>query len=259
MQPKLILRQNGVSHMESMAAVQYAMVNDIQTRKVDIENLKEHLEGLKDGSTLPLGSVEFIREVFALIGKNEPPNISYPDCLSSWLNRAVTETTLDHIHGEVFVKPLATKCFTGFVFNSQNPSESAIEQKDTIAALPGSTPVWVSDPVSFVSEWRFYIENNQVLGHGRYDDGPDDATMPSLMDVHEMVLQFSKHTAPSAYSIDVGILDNGKTTLVECNDAWALGLYKGTMTPKKYMDMLTTRWSEIVSSVTPSEHISPGM
>jgi hypothetical protein len=50
--------------------------------------------------------------------------------------------------------------------------------------------------------------------------------------------------APISYTIDVGLLENGKTTLIECNDGWSVcdyGLY-----PEIYFQFLVDRWKQIV-------------
>ena len=50
---------------------------------------------------------------------------------------------------------------------------------------------------------------------------------------------------PKAYCIDVGILDNGETALIEINDAFSIGKY--SMSNEVYAELLITRWNEIKS------------
>ena len=53
---------------------------------------------------------------------------------------------------------------------------------------------------------------------------------------------------PIAYSLDIGMLDWGEPALVEVNDAWALGFYKGTLSDKDYIEMLYDRWQQLIST-----------
>src|SRR3546814_7795613 len=82
------------------------------------------------------------------------------------------------------------------------------------------------------------------LGWARYDpDGADDAPLPDAHDVQQMIRDHHKgealqeRTHLCAYSLDVGVLDSGQTALVEVNDAWALGLYRGMSDIAGYLKM----------------------
>lgn len=55
--------------------------------------------------------------------------------------------------------------------------------------------------------------------------------------------------APAAFSLDIGVLEPGETALIECNDAWALGYYRGTLSHRDYIDMLWRRWDQIARLV----------
>ena len=104
----------------------------------------------------------------------------------------------------------------------------------------------MSEPVSFVSEWRYYVVGGVVKGFGRYDpDGADDAPLPDTNIVADAVLAMSAAGANLTYGLDFGVLDTGETVLVECNDAYALGLYGKALSSKDYMNMLKVRWDQI--------------
>ena len=55
--------------------------------------------------------------------------------------------------------------------------------------------------------------------------------------------------APSACTIDVGVLDSGKTVLVEVNDGFAFGTYG--LDPLRHAAMLEDRWCEMVGLPLP--------
>jgi hypothetical protein len=245
-----ILRQAGTSHIEPMVAAQHAMTADVPIKAVRLEALEDHAEALRQGSTLPIGSVEFVRKAMTLAGIDEPENLSYPEPLRPYLRREVRQRTAGSVLGHWFIKPTTTKKFTGFVFDTLGNPEHLCgydrAQYNVFLSLPPETSVWVSEPVTWLSEFRYYVVDGEVRGEGRYDDAPDDMPVPDYFQVGEMaaILARSPH-APAAFSLDVGVLDSGETALIECNDAWALGYYKGTLSHKDYIEMLWRRWEQL--------------
>jgi hypothetical protein len=245
-----ILRQSGTSHKEPIEAIQYAITTDTDIVSVSLENLADHADLLRQGATLPIGTVEFIREAMALVGIAEPENLSYPDMLKPYLFRQVKRLEAGRVIGHWFIKPTTTKAFTGFVCDTLgNPEHlNGYEriQYQAFLSLPPETPVWVSEPVTWLSEVRYYIIDGKVRGEGRYDDAPDDMPMPDRELVNQMAaLMAAAENAPVAFSLDVGVLDSGQTALVECNDAWALGFYKGTLSRAAYIELLWRRWQQL--------------
>lgn len=245
-----ILRQTGLNHIEPQVIAQHAMVADIPIKATTIECLEMHADALRHGTTLPVGSVEFVRKAMCLAGIEEPPNISYPAPLHEHLHRQVMQRPAGQILGTWFIKPVTTKVFSGFVFDTLSDPEhlSGYDQAqyNAFMALPPETPVWVSEPVTWLSEVRYYVIDGEVRGAGRYDDAPEDTPVPDALLVNEMTaLLADSPGAPAAFSLDVGILNTGATALIECNDAWALGYYKGTLSARDYTALLWRRWEQL--------------
>lgn len=245
-----ILRQAGTSHIEPMVAAQFAMTADVPIKATSLHALDDHATALQQGDTVPIGSVEFIRKAMALAGISEPANISYPESLRRYLRREVTQRTAGSVLGHWFIKPITTKVFTGFVFDTmENPEHLSghdREQYNVFLSLPPETPVWISEPVTWRSEFRYYVLNGEVRGEGRYDAAADSMPAPDMFLVNEMVWALAcTKNAPAAFSLDVGVLDTGETALIECNDAWALGYYKGSLAHKDYIRMLWMRWEQL--------------
>jgi len=83
------------------------------------------------------------------LGKPVPEVLDYPLELRSFLGREVRATILREIResvGPIFLKPVAHKLFTGFVWKKSRGDRLQL------AIYPSETPVWVSDVVNFVSE-----------------------------------------------------------------------------------------------------------
>lgn len=213
-----------------------------------LEQLVNHVEVLRKGA-LPVGSVEFVREAMRLAEIEEPPNISYPEKATSFFHRTIYQSQIQNITKRWFVKPISTKLFTGFVFDStQDPStynEHDYEQYSIFNSLSKDTLIWVSEPVNWLSEWRYYIAYNEIVGQGRYDpDGMDDAPEPELKVIKQCIRSLQ---IEHPYTLDFGVLSTGETALVEANDAWAIGLYGKAMAPRDYLYFLRTRWRSLVN------------
>jgi hypothetical protein len=234
-----------------MEVLQYAMTTDTPLASVSLERLEVYAHTLRQGATLPIGTVEFLRKAMSIVGVEEPDNLSYPEVLRPYLRRQVKLLPAGSVLGHWFIKPTTTKAFTGFVVDTLSNPDSLNDydriQYQAFLSLPPETLVWVGEPVKWLSEYRYYVINGRVRGEGRYDDGPDDMPAPCHVLVGEMaVLLASVPNAPAAFSLDIGVLSTGETALVECNDAWALGFYKGTLTRADYVELLWRRWAQLI-------------
>jgi len=241
--------------------MQYAMTADVPIQSARIESIEAHAEALREGTTVPVGSVEFVRAAMALAGIAEPANLSYPEALISYLHRKLEQRTAGSVHGHYFIKPTTTKLFTGFVIDTfGNPDHLSFHdraQYNAFLSLPPETLVWVSEPVTWLSEFRYYVVDGKVCGKGRYDDGPDNMPDPDEIKVEKMAALMARDpNAPAAFSIDAGVLDSGETALVECNDAWSLGYYKGTLSHRDYVTMLCRRWKQLAGNRNPRAKVS---
>ena len=231
----MIVAQIGHSQAETWAARVYG---DAKPARM------EDIPFLPKSGWMPIGTVEFCRAAMARQGVMPPLISTYPEVLRSYLRRPVWTGKAIQVRTSeqrFFVKPVDPKVFTGFVWQ-----DGGFDQYQFMAQ-PDDLPVWCSDVVSFVSEWRYYVCKGTIVGSGRYDDGSDDGPKPDMDIIAEMIRVFAPD-APAGYSLDVGVLDSGKTALVEVNDGWgSLGLYKGTCSPRDYLKLLEARWSEIAA------------
>ena len=195
-----------------------------------------------DPSYCPVGSVEFVREYMRACEIAEPAPLDYPEELTKYLYRKVARhASISTVGKHRFVKPVGTKSWTGGILRSLTIEPSMLD-----------TPIWASDPVNFVCEWRCYVMHGQLLFASRYDDQDDDRPEPDFLSVKNMIIDYTQ--APVAYTLDVGVLDSGETALVEVSDAWALGLYKPEPNAPRialgnyqraYAEMLWSRWNQL--------------
>lgn len=237
MTPIILQANNSVESRVISHAV--SLSNDYEIIRVDAKDLLKHINELKIG--LPIGSVEFIQQVMTILGIEQPNIFPYPIKDHKFLSRQVDSHINDrqYLSKSMFIKPQRLKAFNGFI----------IEPKLTcpVDYLLYDGLVWISEVVNFLSEYRYYIQNSKVLGYARYDDNEEEGShlIPDISMVEEYAgLVNLNHP----YVLDFGVLDNGKTALVEYNDFWAIGYYHGpdSITSKQYLELLFERWKSIV-------------
>lgn len=194
-----------------------------------------------------VGVAGYISDVFVAletIGAPRPPPIDYPEELKGFLGRNVYKTTLrnfllDDRKEPLFIKPSNDhKLFTGLVWNNTR------DQRYTMAPTPNKTEIWVSEVVEFVSEYRVFILDNEVLDCRRYKG--DWSKAPHRLTVL-MAVEAMEKVAPVAYCLDFGVTKKGETLLVEANDGFAMGPYG--LAPPQYACMVASRWRQLAMSL----------
>lgn len=158
-----------------------------------------------------------------------------------YLGRRVTYATMGEVRKEsniafpVFIKPngRAKEFVAGVVKGYDMVPFFFKDVKDDVEVL-------LSTPVDFVSEYRTYVCEGKILGLYWYIG--DNLIFPDPRIIQEMIKEYK--SSPIAYSLDVGVTREGKTLLIECNDAWSLGNYGLECT--KYAQMLAKRWRELM-------------
>lgn len=173
----------------------------------------------------------------------------YPDELMPYMHRKVerkkwVDAREAALEGHMFIKPVIQKQFTGAVLNTL---------LDTIRTgkVDPDHEVFVVEPVNFVSEWRVYVHEHEIVGVKPYfhKEIYDYQFAPAHIQVQRMINDY-KPSAPIAYGLDVGIIEqpatNYKTALVEINDGVCLGNYG--LDPIHYAEMIASRWQELTST-----------
>ena len=171
------------------------------------------------------------------MGKPIPPNVDYPDELQEYLGRKIWQGTLDEVRKStqpLFVKPIEHKLFTGFVWNNDRASRMRVVTQSS------DTPVLIAEPIQIAAEYRSFILYNKVVDCRLYKG---DWSKAPNRDIVESAVKKMKKVAPNAYCLDWGVLEDGKTILVEMNEGFAFGHYG--LNPVTYARMLSARWMEM--------------
>lgn len=186
------------------------------------------------------GTIKDVVQALKAIGLKRPPLFDYPPELEEFLGRKVWPGVLSDVRQigrPVFVKPAESqKLFTGFVWEGDNHSDSIL------ASYEDNIKVWFSDPVKFVSEYRTFCHDGEILDCRRYTG--DWSLAPNKSTVEAAVKAFLP-AAPRAFTLDFGVTESGETLLVEANDGFAIGHYG--LFVELYARMLSARWNEMVT------------
>jgi hypothetical protein len=193
--------------------------------------------------------IETTNKYFERFGMPPKKALNIPDELNQWkyLRRAIKKTTMgdlrEHAEGYIktnngiFVKPDGrAKEFIGGVVEAAD--RVPIFFKD----IADDCPILLSEPVKFVSEYRGYVIDGQLVGLYWYIG--DFRIFPDVAIIEEAIKDYTSQ--PAGYSIDFGVTDKGETLLIECNDGWSLGNYG--LDAGKYSKLLARRWMEIMKT-----------
>jgi hypothetical protein len=240
--PYFLLQKGDVMPLEKLAC----SFSDYPVRIASFEKLTDPSYEVDRTSAVPLGTVEYIAKFCERAQIELPSSLWYPDEVLPLFDRNVRVGQFKDALPEEFVKPSEkVKAFPASV------------KKDLSVEVNPSEKTLIQDVVPFESEFRFYLQDTitkfNIVGWARYDDlsvtnpEPDFDLVERIADVYHEIL------GPSAYSIDIGWRpDLQRYSLVEVNDAWALGYYQNQdkqsnpPTRQQYADMLVSRWRQIL-------------
>lgn len=179
-----------------------------------------------------VGCIDTMSIILSKVGFKD--NYDLPTELLPYLSRDVKIMKCKDAIKETgrFIKPVKTKKFDGVVFNDER-------QKSYFHGCLDED-CYVSELVDIVSEYRVYIKNNEMIYSSNYTG--DFKVTPDYHYVQKLIDNMKNK--PSAFTIDVAILKNGKTELIEINDFWAIGNYG--LYCEDYFTMLRDRYFEII-------------
>ncbi len=160
----------------------------------------------------------------------DTPDDWLPSVPKEFLRRELVATTLGEarkLTERKFVKPAAEKSFPAQVYHSGEALHHISQ------VYEASTPVLVSDPVTFTVEYRFFMlygtpqAGSIYLLDGSLTEGENVYGPPDeYFKASEFALQVGQHMGsnfPPAIVLDVGLI-HGEWAVVEANPAWGSGL-----------------------------------
>ena len=164
----------------------------------------------------------------------------YPPELAPFMFRSVELREISEIKDGEFFKPREHehKLF------SPRVKDDSFQCELLLGNIPEGTKVLTTPALSFVSEFRIYVHKGKILNICFYKGDP--LIQPSLESINSMVSEIGGYAA--AFGLDVGVLDDGTTALVELNDFCCLGNYG--LKAIDYARCIADRWTEIWEEFT---------
>ena len=195
----------------------------------------------------PVGSIEFVNSFLLKSGENPLQPINVPDKLKQFAvrknfrisskefagndvdNLCDVRKIISVLEAQAFPTPLdggKTKLFVKSDECCKDESfetgiYSAKEIADVLNARHGALRLFVSEPIEIVSEWRMFVFASRLRGARPYSG--DVFIVPSKCTVDRMIAAWKD--APRAYTLDVGVTDEGRTVIIEAHNFVSCGLY----------------------------------
>ena len=163
----------------------------------------------------------------------------YPDELSQFYGREIRRSTIASVVASKelgkFIKPVLQKQFGSCVLNKGNFQFLNPAYK----IVPQDAEIYVSDAINIISEFRAYVHSGEIIAVKHYRK--EWNKIPDEFFMENAVKQYTP--CPIAYGIDFAVTEDGKTVVLEVNDACNLGNYG--IDSALYAEMIISRWEEI--------------
>lgn len=159
----------------------------------------------------------------------------YPPELKEYMYRSVELREIGEVKKGEFFKPQESehKLFLARV------KDDSFQCELLLGKIPAKTKVVVTTAVKFQSEHRVYVRKGEILNICFYKGNP--LIQPDVTVIQAMVKATKGYAF--AYGMDVGVIEGGKTALVEMNDFCCLGNYG--LKAIEYAKCIADRWPEI--------------
>lgn len=239
--------QMEIPHSYNMANAMYGF------REMGAEIVPYHLiDDIYDDvrrEDIVLDYIDQCNQIFGKFGVT--PHIpDYPDVLKPFLGRKIWRDTINSISRNeekwsagYFVKPIRSKAFTGKIISSVADLVGCGNHSEDYEVL-------VSEPLNICAEWRCFITYDELIDVRPYGMLMDKSRKSYLYHYDTEVLSammeafVSWDERPKACSMDICVTKDGRTLLVELNDAYALGCYG--LPSIYYAKLISARWSQLL-------------
>lgn len=142
-----------------------------------------------------------------------------------------------------FVKPTRSKAFTGKIIGGVADIVGCGNHSEDYEVI-------VSEPLDICAEWRCFIIYDELIDVRPYGMLMDKTRQSYcyhydskvLLEMMEAFKTWNER--PTACSMDICVTKDGRTLLVELNDAYALGCYG--LPAIYYAKLISARWSQLL-------------
>lgn len=215
-----------------------------RARQANIIFFEEIEEVPTSRMNIVVGCIETTNKYFERLGLPAKMALNIPEEIEEYAERSITYSTMGSLKKGAYNK------YPTFVKGNGRAKHfvpGVVKNKEQVNLffndVNDNEPILLSAVVDFISEYRAYVCNGEILGIKHYSG--DMWTFPRPARVIAPVIDYTKSgKAPAGYSMDFGITNDGRTLLIECNDGWSLGNYG--LEDSKYVKLLCARWLELM-------------
>jgi len=192
-------------------------------------------------NAMACGGANFMKDAFRKRGIRPVAPLDIPRVLEPFCERRIEHTTLRQLLNSnpsfpIFVKPDGQgKLFDGTVVTNAYELE-LFKHYDSL-----DMDVIASEVIQILSEHRAFVIDRKIVDVRKYKGAY--GTHPKLEVIENSISVWDDQHV--AYCLDFGVTHDGKTVLIEANDAYALGTYG--LDPYNYTKMLILRWKELTT------------
>ncbi len=186
----------------------------------DIDNLPD-----SECNSVPIGTLEFVGKFLKkFFDINNLNPIEVPKCLrkNRYLKRKYRILSKDELpeSGRYFIKYVSKLKQYTYIGNIEDLSDKPSKvQPYKIDGL-----YQISDIVNILSEYRVFVFNDEIQAIQHYDG--DCLKFPDANLINEMVMMYSlEKDRPKAYTIDVAVIANKGTCVLEIHPMTSCGTY----------------------------------
>lgn len=191
----------------------------------------------------PIDETSYYFEQLGINILNDIPPINIPASLNSeaFLGRKTYIMSMrefkDTQNVPIFAKSAdVLKQFSAGVISKEK------SKNDFYYDVPDDTRVLVSEVLNIESEYRVFVNRNEIIGMKNYIGNFFVYPDPKII----KIAIASYKNPPISYTIDFGVTLEGETVLIECNDGWSVGDYG--LDQDIYAKFLLDRWIQITNA-----------
>ncbi len=187
---------------------------------IDLNELKRTKEDYSDW--IPIGDIPFVQAWLKKYkGVDKMPPIEVPEVLreEKYLGRSYDIVSFEDLElkGYKFIKDIDKLKQFSFIGNL-----GTLDKEDT--GLFVSKNYLISNVVEIISEYRVFVSDMSIKAIQFYDG--DCTVFPDVNLLKEMITKYYLvQNRPKSYTMDVAVLKNGRTIILEVHPVTSVGTY----------------------------------
>ena len=183
----------------------------------------EHLKT----NCIPVGSVEFCLDWYRQMGVPSVSPLNIPECLDPLVKRKIVRTNSLNPDGfKYFGKSMKT------IKSSKNGWYERYHGEEQL--------IFTKEVKGVRSEWRAFVCDGEIMGMKCYIGSP--FAPPDIKYCNSVIEAMEKKENIRSYTLDLMVLEDGITDVLELHDFFACGIYGfSNLTALRKMSILTQR------------------